>query len=89
MKKCILSEKENILFEFELEEIGENCFSINEFVPITVKEHLRNTSYFESEKYQSSVNVCMKILKYAGFKGGEGKLDNFLIMNDLKLLSKD
>ncbi|MGI9010155.1 MAG: hypothetical protein ACR2F1_03085 [Nitrososphaeraceae archaeon] len=88
-KKAILSEKENILFEFELEEIGENSFAINEFVPTTVKERLLNIPYFENEKYQSSINLCMKILKYANFKGGEGKLDNFLIMNDLKLLSKD
>ncbi|HSF49928.1 MAG TPA: hypothetical protein VLA74_04130, partial [Nitrososphaeraceae archaeon] len=45
--------------------------------------------YFENKKYESGTNLCMKILNYADFKGGEGKLDNFLIINDLKLLSKD
>ena len=88
-KKAILYDKENLLFEFELEEIGENSFLINEFRPITVKEHLKDTSYFENEKYKNSINLCMKILNYANFEGGEGKLDNFLIINDLKLLSKD
>ena len=88
-KKVILYDKENLLFEFELDEIREKSFSINEFRPITVKEHLNDTSYFENEKYKNSINLCMKILTYANFKGGEGKLDNFLIINDLKLLSKD
>ena len=88
-KKAILYDKENLLFKFELEEIGENSFSINEFRPKTVKQHLKEIPYFEHEKYENSINLCMKILNYAYFKGGEGKLDNFLIINDLKLLSKD
>lgn len=88
-KKAILYDKENLLFEFELEQVGENSFAINEFRPRTVKEHLKEIYYFENKKYESGTNLCMKILNYADFKGGEGKLDNFLIINDLKLLSKD
>lgn len=88
-KKAILYDKEHLLFKFELDEIGENSFSLNEFRRRTVKEHLKELSYLENEKYKNSLNLCMKILNYANFEGGEGKLDNFLIINDLKLLSKD
>ena len=88
-KKAILYDKKNQLFEFQLEQIGEDSFAIIEFIPITVREHLKTRYSFENEKYKNSINLCMKILNYANFKGGEGKLDNFLIINDLKLLSKD
>jgi len=88
-KKAILYDKENLLFEFELEEIRDNSFAINEFRPRTVKEYLMDLHYFENKKYESSFNLCMKVLNYADFEGGEGKIDNFLMINSLKLLSQD
>ena len=88
-KKAILDYKENSLFEFELEEIGENSFAINEFRPRSVKEHIMELHYFENQNYKSSFSLCVKILNYAHFEGGLGNLDNFEMVKSLKLLSKD
>ena len=89
IEKAILSYKKNILFEFDLQEIGKDSFAINEFTPRTIKESVMGTKYFNNEIYQSSSNLCMSILYYADFEGGLGKSDNFEMVTSLKLLSKD
>ena len=85
IEKAILSYENNILFEFEIEELEKGCFAINEFQPSTVREQ----KYSDHEIYESGSTLCMRILNYANYEVGAGKLEDFEMITSLKWLSKD
>ena len=89
IKKAILYDKKNQLFEFDIEELENDSFAICEFKPRTVKESVMEARYSNYETYKSASSLCMKILNYGDFEGGEGNLDDFNMITSLKLLSKD
>jgi hypothetical protein len=88
IKKAILYDKKNQLFEFDIEAI-DDTFAICEFIPKTVKEYVMEANLLGYERYVNGSNLCMEILKSADFEGREGNIENFAMITSLKLLSKD
>ena len=88
IKKAILYDKKNKLFEYELEEKEKNSFAIYEFLPINVKVSME-IAYFYLETHNSAYSLCIGILNDADFEDRRGKLENSKMITDLKLLAKD
>ncbi|HSF50414.1 MAG TPA: hypothetical protein VLA74_06610 [Nitrososphaeraceae archaeon] len=87
-KRAILYNKQNILFEFELEEILENSFAINEFRSRTLEEYITELDLFKYAIGRIS-NLCIQVLEYASAEDEFWKSEAIEMAKSLKLLSKD